>query len=467
MSDIINKYNIEKDHPLLMESDKLGKEKIGRLIFMMALPTVTAQIVNLLYNIVDRIFIGHIPGVGDAALTGVGVVHPIIVIVSAFSAFFGNGGAPLAAIALGKGERERAEKILGNCVSMLTILSAVLSILVYIFMKPLLYAIGASETTYGFASEYLSIYLIGTISVLMTMGLAPFIVAQGKSKLVMFTTIASASTNILLDWLLVNVFDFGVKGAAVATVVSQTVSAVFFLFFLCCKADSIRIRPQNLMLNPRILGSIASLGVSPFVMSSTESLIGFVMNSGLQTYGGDAYVGCLTVMQSVMQFVSVPISGFTQGVTPVISYNYGAGNKERVIHGIKIIFGVMITYNFLFVLSSMLFPGFYARIFTDNAELIDLTVRSMPVFMSGMLIFGVQRSCQTTFLALEQAPISLFVAMLRKVILLVPLALILPRLGLGAFGIYCAEPIADATAAITCGIIFACKFKKMLEKPAY
>ncbi len=450
-----------------MESDKLGTEKMGRLIFSMTLPTVTAQLVNLLYNIVDRIFIGHIPEIGDAALTGIGVVHPIVVIISAFSAFFGNGGAPLAAIALGRGDRSRAEKILGNCVSMLTILSALLSVLVLIFMEPLLYAIGASEATYGYASEYLSIYLVGTISVLMTMGMAPFIVAQGKSRLVMFATVSAASTNIVLDWLLVNVFGLGVRGAAIATVISQSVSAIWFLIYLCKKADSIKLKPKNLKPDLRILGSIASLGVSPFAMSSTESLVGFVMNSGLQSYGGDVYVGCLTVMQSVMQFVSVPIGGFTQGVTPVISYNYGAGNKDRVIKGIKIIFGVMVTYNFLFVLSSMLFPGFYARIFTDKTELIELTVKSMPVFMSGMLIFGIQRSCQTTFLALEQAPVSLFIALLRKVILLVPLAVILPRLGLGAFGIYCAEPIADATAALICGMIFIFKFKKMLQRPAY
>lgn len=447
-----------------MESDKLGKEQMGRLIFRMTLPTVTAQLVNLLYNIVDRIFIGHMPLVGDTALTGVGVVHPIIVIISAFSAFFGNGGAPLAAIALGKGDRERAEKILGNCVTMLTVLSFLLPTLVFIFMKPLLYAIGASEATFGFATDYLSIYLLGTISVLLTMGLAPFIVAQGRSRLVMIATVASAAANIVLDWLFVSVLSWGVRGAAIATVASQTISAVWFLLFLCRKADSIILKPANLRLNTRILGSIAALGVSPFVMSSTESLIGFVMNRGLQSYGGDVYVGCLTVMQSVMQFVSVPMSGFTQGVTPVLSYNYGAGKRDRVVKGMKIIFSVMVAYNFVIVLSSMLFPGFFARIFTDKEALIELTVKSMPVFMSGMLIFGIQRSCQTVFVALEQAGSSLIVALLRKVILLVPLAVILPRLGLGAFGIYLSEPIADAVAATICGILFICKYKKMLAK---
>ncbi len=445
-----------------MESDKLGKEPIGRLIFRMALPTVTAQLVNLLYNIVDRIFIGHIPEVGNTALTGVGVVHPIIVIISAFSAFFGNGGAPLAAIALGRGDRDKAEKILGNCVTMLTALSVILPTAVFISMKPLLYAIGASEATYTYATDYLSIYLLGTVAVLLTMGLAPFIVAQGRSKLVMVATVASALTNIVLDWLFVNIFSMGVRGAAIATVMSQTVSAVWFMIFLCKKADSITIKPKNLRVDFRVLGSIAAIGISPFVMSSTESLIGFVMNSGLQKYGGDAYVGCLTVMQSVMQFVSTPMSGFTQGVTPVISYNYGAGNRERVVKGIKVIFGVMVTYNFAFVLSSMLFPGFFAQIFTDNQALIDLTVRTMPVFMAGMLVFGIQRSCQTIFVAMREAPASLFVALLRKVILLVPLAIVLPRLGLGAFGIYLAEPISDGVAALTCGVLFACKIRKML-----
>ena len=288
-----------------MESDKLGKEQMGRLIFRMALPTVTAQLVNLLYNIVDRIFIGHIPEIGDTALTGVGVVHPIIVIISAFSAFFGNGGAPLAAIALGKGDRQRAERILGNCVTMLTALSFLLPTVVLTFMKPLLGVMGASNATIGYATDYLTIYLFGTLSVLLTMGLAPFIVAQGRSKMVMTATVASAAANIVLDWLLVNVFSWGVRGAAIATVVSQTISAVWFLLFLCKKADSIAIKPKNLKLDWHILGAIAALGISPFVMSSTESLIGFVMNSGLQSYGGDVYVGCLTVMQSVMQFLSL------------------------------------------------------------------------------------------------------------------------------------------------------------------
>lgn len=447
-----------------MKSERLGTDPMGRLILRMTLPTVAAQIVNLLYNIVDRIFIGHIPGIGDAALTGVGVTSPLIIIISAFSAFFGQGGAPLAAIELGKKERERAEKILGNSVTLLVITGLVLMVLIGLFKKPILYAIGASSETYPYASSYLSIYLLGTIPVLLSVGLGPFAIAQGASRIAMLATVAGAGANIALDWLLVSVLPFGVRGAAVATVISQCISGLWILLYLLLRADTMRIRRQHLRVRWSIFRKIASLGVSPFVMSSTESVIGFVMNSGLQRYGGDLYVGCLTVMQSVMQIVSVPVTGFTQGVTPIVSYNYGAGNRKRVVSAVKWMLLIMFSYTTIFAGASMLFPGFFARIFTSKAELIALTERALPVFMAGMLIFGVQRVCQTAFLALGQAKVSLFIALLRKVILLVPLALVLP-LRFGAFGIYWAEPIADVLAAVTCGIIFLCTFRKILDRP--
>lgn len=447
-----------------METDKLGTEPVGRLVLRMTLPTVAAQIVNLLYVIVDKAFIGHIPETGNLALTGIGVVTPIVTIVSAFSAFFGQGGSPLASIALGHGDRERAEKILGNSFSLLVITSAVLTALIALFSEPLLYFVGASEETFPYASRYLSVYICGTLPVLLSLGLAPFVIAQGGSRLSMLATVAGCGTNILLDWLFVSVLDFGVVGAAAATVISQTVSALMFLHYLIRRAEAMRLRLSSMKPGLPIVLAVASLGISPFVMSSTESLIGFVMNSGLRDWGGDDYVGCLTVMQSVIQFISVPVVGFTQGVTAVISYNFGAGKTDRVKKTCWIVFGVMTSFSVLVAGSAMLFPAFFARMFTDDLRLIELTALYLPVFISGMAVFGIQRCCQTIFLALKQAKISLFIALLRKVFLLVPLALILPHF-VGVAGIYWAEPIADTAAALTCGVIFLCMIRKILKKP--
>lgn len=448
-----------------MESDRLGNEPIGRLVLRMALPTVAAQIVNLLYVIVDRIFIGHIPETGDLALTGVGVVAPIVTIVSAFSAFFGQGGAPLASIALGHGDRDRAEKILGSCTTLLAVTSVLLTVLIAVLSRPLLYLVGASDETFAYASEYLNIYICGTLPVLLSLGLAPFVIAQGGSRLSMLATVAGCGINIGLDGLFVGVLKLGVGGAAAATVISQTVSAAMLLHYLVFRAQTMRLRRSRMGVSLAVVLPIAALGVSPFVMSSTESLIGFVMNSGLRDWGGDDYVGCLTVMQSVIQFISVPVVGFTQGVTAVISYNYGAGRIDRVKRTCWIVFGVLTSYSVLVAGSAMLFPGFYARIFTDQETIIGLTASYLPLFISGMNIFGIQRCCQTIFLALKQAKISLFIALLRKVFLLVPLAILLPY-ALGVGGIYLAEPIADTVAALTCGVIFLCTIRKILERPA-
>ncbi|MCQ2354615.1 MAG: MATE family efflux transporter [Clostridia bacterium] len=448
-----------------METDRLGSEPIGRLVARMTLPTITAQIVNLLYVIVDRIFIGHIPEIGDTALTGIGIVAPIVTVISAFSSLFGNGGAPIAAVALSRHDKERAEHILGSCTSLLVVSAVLLAATAAVFSKPLLYLVGASSDTFPYASEYLSIYVCGTLSVLLSIGLAPFVIAQGGSTLVMISTACGCGVNILLDWLFVRVLDMNVAGAAAATVISQTISALILLSFLLFKAESMRLRPSCLIPDIKIVLTVLSIGVAPFIMSSTESLIGFVMNSSLRDWGGDNYVGCLTVMQSVMQFIGVPLSGFQQGVTAVVSYNYGAGNKERVKKLAWVILGVMGSYSILVSVSAMIFPSFFAGIFTDQPDLIGLTEKYLPIFICGMNIFGIQRCCQTMFLSLEQAKISLFIALLRKVFLLVPLVYILPNF-FGVSGIYYAEPIADATAAISCGVIFLCVIKKALNKPA-
>ena len=446
------------------KEEKLGTAPLFKLMMSMGSPALVAQVINLLYNIIDRIYIGHIPEVGAVALTGVGLALPMIVIISAFSAFVGAGGAPLSAIALGKGDKEEAERILGNGLSLLFIFSAILMIVFFIVKRPVLFLIGASEATFPYANQYMTIYIFGTLFVQISLGLNPYITAQGCSKTAMLSVLIGAVLNIALDPLLIFAFGMGIRGAALATVISQFVSAVWVLRFLMGKERAIGIRRKYLRIKGKIVGKIMSLGVAPFIMQATESFVSIVMNSGLQRYGGDIYVGTLTIMQSIMQFVSIPTSGFTQGVQPIISYNFGAGNKERVKKTFFAMLGIVMGYTVLLTGTIMIVPELFAKMFTDSTELISLVGRVMPVFMCGMLIFGVQMSCQTTFLALGQAKVSLFVALLRKVILLIPLAIILPRITGSAMSIYYAESISDVISAVTCGILFACLFGKILRK---
>ncbi len=449
---------------IMTNEEKLGSAPLFRLMMSMGIPTLVAQIINLLYNIIDRIYIGHIPEVGATALTGVGLALPMIVIISAFSAFVGAGGAPLSAIALGRGKKEEAERILGNGFSLLLIFSAFLMILFFIIKRPVLFLIGASDATFPFADEYMTIYIFGTLFVQISLGMNPYITAQGCSRTAMLSVLIGAVLNIALDPLFIFGFGMGIRGAALATVISQFVSAVWVLRFLTRKERAMGIRRNNLKIQGKIVAKIMSLGVAPFIMQATESFISIVMNSGLQRYGGDMYVGTLTIMQSVMQFVSIPVSGFTQGVQPIMSYNFGAGNIERVKKTYFTMLGIVMSYTILLTISIMAVPGIFARMFTDSSELILLVEKILPVFVCGMLVFGVQMSSQTTFLALGQAKISLFIALLRKVILLIPLAIILPKLTGDVMFIYYAEPISDVTSALTCGILFACLFGKILKR---
>ena len=448
----------------MTNEEKLGSAPLFRLMMSMGIPTLVAQIINLLYNIIDRIYIGHIPEVGATALTGVGLALPMIVIISAFSAFVGAGGAPLSAIALGRGKKEEAERILGNGFSLLLVFSAFLMILFFIIKRPVLFLIGASDATFPFAAEYMTIYIFGTLFVQISLGMNPYITAQGCSRTAMLSVLIGAVLNIALDPLFIFGFGMGIRGAALATVISQFVSAVWVLRFLTRKERAMGIRKNYLKIRGKIVAKIMSLGVAPFIMQATESFISIVMNSGLQRYGGDMYVGTLTIMQSVMQFVSIPVSGFTQGVQPIMSYNFGAGNIERVKKTYFTMLGIVMSYTILLTISIMAIPGIFARMFTDSSELISLVEKILPVFVCGMLVFGVQMSSQTTFLALGQARISLFIALLRKVILLIPLAIILPKLTGDVMFIYYAEPISDVTSALTCGILFACLFGKILKR---
>ncbi len=445
------------------QDERLGTESIGRLIISLALPAVAAQLINVLYNMVDRMYIGHIEGVGAMALTGLGVTLPIIMLISAFSAFVGMGGAPLSSIELGKGNRDRAEKILGNGVTILIFFSVVLTIFFLCFKTPLLYMFGASDETIGFADAYLNVYLIGTIFVQASLGLNMFITSQGYAKIAMLSVLIGAGLNIVLDPIFIFALGMGVQGAALATILSQGVSAVWIVRFLLSKKSGLRIKVQNLKPDWNVIGMIAALGVSPFIMQSTESLISIVLNRGLSQYGGDLHVGALAILQSVMQLIIIPVQGVSQGTQPIISYNFGAGKPERVKKTVKITLGVICTVTVLGTIAAMLTPETFAHIFTTDRELIKLVGDVMPIFLAGIWIFGVQMTCQSAFMGLGQAKISLFLALLRKVILLVPLALILPHF-LGVKGIYMAEPIADITAAMTTGIMFLFTFRKIVGK---
>lgn len=441
--------------------EKLGTAPLGRLMLSMGIPTLIAQLINLLYNIVDRIYIGQ--GVGREALTGVGLTLPVIMIISAFSAFAGAGGAPLAAISLGQGNKERAENIVGNVFTMLCGFSVMLMIVFYIIGKPFLYLVGASDSTYQFAGAYLNVYLIGTLFVQIVIGLNPFITAQGQSKIAMGSVLIGAVLNIILDPVFIFGFQMGVRGAALATLLSQCAGAVWVMRFMLSPKTSLRLKMQFLRPDMKIVGSIMALGIAPFIMQSTESLISVVMSSGLQKYGGDLYVGSLTILQSIMQLINIPIQGFTQGVQPVLSYNFGAGNLERVKKVYRRIILMTTAFSFLLTSFAMMFPKLLARMFTQDKELIELLGKVAPVFLAGMLVFGIQMGCQTTFMGLGQAKISLFMALLRKVILLVPFALIFPMITQDVMSIYFAECMADALAAIVCGSVFLLTIRKILQ----
>ncbi len=446
------------------KNELLGSYRIFPLIFRMAIPTVLAQLVNLLYGIIDRIYIGHIPDIGKDALAGIGVAGTVVMLVAAFANIIAGGAAPLAAIALGKGDHDRSERILGNGVFLIIVFTVLCMGLSYAFMTPVLTFAGASEVTLVYAREYLSIYLTGTLFVMLAYGLNTFISVQGRPVIAMVSVIIGALLNTALDPLFIFAFDMGVRGAAIATVISQAVSAAFILLFLTSKHATLKIKLRNMIPDRSIILKTVALGISPFVMASTESLVGFVLNGQLSSFG-DIYVSSLTVMQSAMQIISIPLAGFTQGVSPIISYNYGHKNNARVREALKYTMIIGVGFNLLGMLGMIAFPRAVASMFTKDMALIEIVGRYMPIFLTGMTIFGLQRVCQNTFVALGDAKVSLFIALLRKVILLIPLALILPRF-MDVTGVYTAEAIADATAAIICTVIFSFRFPTLLKRNA-
>lgn len=442
----------------------LGKDKIGGLIIRLAVPSIAAQLVNALYNIVDRIYIGHIDVIGSTALTGVGVTFPLILIISAFSALIGMGGAPRAAIKMGAGDNEGAEKILGNCTGVLIGLSVVLTTVFMIFRDPLLMAFGASENTIGYASDYMEIYLIGTISVQLALGLNSFISTQGFATISMATVLIGAVTNIVLDPVFIYGFNMGVKGAAIATILSQTLSAIWVVIFLTGKKTKIKIKLSNFKPERKVIFPALALGLSPFIMQSTESLVVVTLNSSLQGYGGDLAVGAMTIISSIMQLVYLPMQGLAQGAQPIISYNYGAGNKERVKKAFKMFITISLSYSVVMWLFVMLLPQLLVRIFTSDAQLMETASWALRIYMAGIFALGAQTACQQTFVSLGQANVSIILALLRKIILLIPLVYILPLfLADKVLGVFLAEPFADVIAATVTTIVFAVKFPKILK----
>ena len=442
----------------------LGKDNVGKLLFKLALPAIIAQIVNILYNIVDRIFIGRLPN-GEIAMAGVGIAFPIIIIVMAFSSLIGMGGAPLAAIKMGEKDNDGAEKIISNSFAMLIIIGIILTIGFFIFQDKLLWAFGASEATIGFAKQYLSIYLIGTVFVQIALGMNPFINTQGFAKIGMGTVIIGAIINIVLDPIFIFIFDMGVSGAALATIIAQIGSAIWALQFLFGKKSILKIRRKYLKPDIKIVIGIMALGVSPFVMQSTESLVLISLNNKLMMYGGDLAVGAMTIMSSIIQIITMPIMGLAQGAQPIMSYNFGAKNIDRVVKTFKLLFICSIGYTIFMWGALNIFPELFVKIFNSNPQLIEMTSWTIKIFFGGIFLFGAQMACQQTFLSLGQAKISLLLALLRKIILLIPLIFILPTFfNDKLMAVLLAEPIADILAALTTMICFAVFYKKTLSK---
>ena len=438
----------------------LGNGPIGSLLFKLALPAIVAQIINVMYNMVDRMYIGHIKDIGPDALTGVGVTMPLIMAISAFAALVSMGGAPRASIMMGKGEKDNAEKILGNCTTMLVLMALVLTAVILIFGQPLLLMFGASENTIGYAWDYMKIYAIGTIFVQISLGLNAFINAQGFAMTGMCTVAIGAVCNIILDPIFIFGFHMGVQGAALATILSQAVSFVWV--FLTSKKSTLRIRVKNLKLSaPVILPSIG-LGVSPFIMQFTESVISVCFNTSLQRYGGDIAVGAMAILTSVMQFCMLPLQGLTQGAQPIISFNYGAGKLERVKKAFRLLLAASLCYSTLLWAIAMFLPQAFIAIFTSDPELTSYTVWAIRIYMAASLLFGIQIACQQTFIALGNAVTSVFLALLRKVILLIPLIFILPLfLTNKPFGVFLAEPVADTIAVTVTGLLFLRQYRKL------
>lgn len=452
----------------MKENNFLGTESIGKLLFKLAVPTVIAQLINMFYNIVDRIYIGHIPGEGALALTGVGMCLPLIMIVAAFAALVSSGGAPRASIFMGKGEKENAEKTLGNCFMAQIIASCILTAVLLIWNREFLLAFGASENTIEYSVSYMNIYAIGTIFVQLTLGMNAFITAQGFAKIGMLSVMIGALANIVLDPILIFGCRMGVRGAALATIISQAISCIWVLHFLFGEKTQLKIQKKYMKLERKILLPSIALGTATFIMQSSESVISICFNSSLLKYGGDIAVGAMTILTSVMQFAMLPLQGLGQGAQPIISYNYGAKNVDRVKAAYKLLLKTSLGYVFVLWALVMLVPGAFSAMFTSDVELIAFTKTALRIYLAVLFIFGIQLACQMTFTSLGNAKASIMVAVMRKFVLLIPLIYILPAIFKGnqVMAVYLAEPVADLLAVTFTAVLFSIQFKKALQKIA-
>lgn len=447
------------------KNDFLGTEPIGKLLWKMSLPAIAAQIINLLYNMVDRVYIGHMAEDGALALTGVGVCMPIIMVVTAFAALVSSGGAPRASMAMGKGDNDEAEKILSNSFSLQIIISVILTVILLLFNRPLLLAFGASENTIEYASAYMSIYALGTLFVQLTLGMNAFITAQGFAKTGMLSVLIGAVCNIILDPIFIYGLKLGVRGAALATILSQAVSMVWVIRFLTGKKTIIRIRKEYLKLDSAVVLPGIALGLAPFIMQASESIIIVCFNSSLLKYGGDLAVGAMTILSSAMQFSMLPLQGLGQGAQPISSYNYGAGNADRVKKTFKLLLISTMVYSVIVWALIMLFPETFAMIFTSDPQLIAYTKTALRIYCAALFVFGAQIACQMTFISLGNAPASILVAVMRKFVLLLPLIYVLPHFVENqALGVYMAEPVADVLAVTFTVILFSFQFRKAIRK---
>ena len=450
-----------------MEKNKefLGTEPIGRLLFKLAVPTVVAQLINMLYNIVDRIYIGHMPGDGALALTGVGVCMPIIMLVTAFAMLVGAGGAPRVSIFMGQKDTESAEKTMGNCFTTQVIISVVLTTILLLWNRELLLTFGASENTIDYATAYMNIYALGTIFVQMTLGMNAFITAQGFTRTSMLAVVIGAVTNIILDPIFIFGFHLGVRGAALATVLSQALSTVWVLGFLTGKKTILKLKKKNFRLVRKLIMPCLTLGLATFIMQASESVISVCFNSSLLKYGGDIAVGAMTILTSVMMFAMLPLQGIGMGAQPILSYNYGAKNGHRVKKTFWCLLGASMTYSVLLWATVTLFPRFYAGIFTPDQELLDFTAPVLRIYAGGIGLFGIQMACQMTFTSLGKAGSSILVAVVRKFVLLMPLIFVIPLfMENKALGVYLAEPVSDIIAVTFTAILFFFEFRKTMKK---
>ena len=447
------------------KNSQLGEGSVGKLMMKLAIPAIVAQLVNLLYNMVDRIYIGHIPETGDLALTGLGLCFPIIMIVTAFANLIGAGGAPRIAIHMGRGEQEEAEKIVGSGVAALIFIAVVITVSLEIAGVPILRLFGASDKTLPYALDYMRIYVLGTICVMLSLGLNPYITTQGFSKDAMKTVIIGAVCNIILDPIFIFGFGMGVKGAALATIISQGVSAVWVIFFLHGKKSIVKIRRKYLKLDMKVLGPVLALGVSPFIMTATESAINICFNMSLSKFGGDVAVGAMTILSSIMQLQMMPVQGLSQGAQPIMSYNYGAGNIDRVKKANRLLTICCFGYTMIFWVAVQLFPELFVKIFNNTPELLSTTTWALRIYMAVSGLFGIQMAVQQTFVSLGQAKLSLFIACLRKIILLIPLIFILPNFFTDkVFAVFLAEPVSDFLSVAVATTLFLLNINKILAK---